>query len=134
MKVTSNMAAPSFTAKLKNNELTTGFVKRMDKNQLDCFKAALTQLDKVHPDDVVELKSRRYEGGKSGGGILYSLVNTKTNNAYSFNCTESKELWNPNNFINAIVSLGTNGTDIHNRVLGDEEKTKRQNEIFDMMA
>ena len=55
IKSTQNATAPSFQAKLKNNDITKKVVNKMDNNQMAEFKTALKDFSKVSPNDVVEI-------------------------------------------------------------------------------
>lgn len=132
MNITSNAVAPNFTAKLKNNDVTTNLVKKMDKNQLKEFKTALAELDKTHPDDVLELKRTGRFESKRGSGATYSIVNLKSNKKSTLVTPVNN--FGPASFINTIKEIATVGSKKHNAVLGDAEKEQAQNEIFDMMV
>ena len=146
IKSTQNTTAPSFQAKLKNNDITKKVVNKMDNNQLAEFKTALKDLSKVSPNDVVEI-SKETKSSSRGFGPYdvnnYYIKNTKDEkDGYMFKSTTDKQLA-PQDLINVIKKVVNPKTKAGKTVLPDnnvapetgaQKKEQAKQEVFDMLA
>lgn len=145
VNTTPNVATPSFQARLKNNDVTTKVVNKMNTAQMAEFKEALTNLSKVSPDDVVEISKEKKSSSRGFGPYdvnNYSIKNSKDKGkGYVFKSTTGK--LEPQDLINVIKKVVNPKTKVGKTVLPDnntnvqpaaEAKQKAKQEILDMMA
>ena len=93
MQITSNVTNPSFTARLKNNEITTTLINNMGHNELKEFNDALVNLKKVYPNDIIELKKGKTIKNGYINSTQYLLVNKdKKTEVSSFSTEASQDL------------------------------------------
>lgn len=138
----SNVATPSFQAKLKNNDVTKNVVNKMNNAQMAEFKEALTNLSKVSPNDVVEISKNKKSSSRDFGPYVvtdYSIKNSKDKGSGQvFKSTTGK--LEPQDLIDVIKKVVNPKTKVAKAVLPDNNvnpqatKAEAKQEIFDMMA
>ncbi|MBR1942499.1 hypothetical protein IJ843_02045 [bacterium] len=132
MKITQSATSPNFTAKLKNNELTEKYINRMNNDQLSDFNKALKKLDKTHPNDTVEMKVIGYIGKNKMKTPMFGFVNTNDESKKS--PVSIDVFMTPNVLIDKVKELATKGSEMHNKVFGDNEKENLKTSIFSMLG
>ena len=145
MQITSNVSNPSFTAKLKNNEVTEALINRMSPIQMKDFRDSLVKLDKVYQNDVLELKktgSENYPEDKMSFDYYSIFNNTKKTEVKSFvvdtsknskdlvaKCKDGDDVKSTvNAFVNKIRDIANPKTNEHKKIFSSKQ------EIFDMLA
>lgn len=131
MNITNNAAQPSFQARIKKNDYMENFVRGLDKKEHAQFKEALTNLAKVAPNDVVEIKQTAQGGGGSTsigdvGEWSPEYKITNMNNPKQ-SMTTNKQM-TAKRMINLINELANPKSEAHAKVFNDSS------DVLDMMA
>lgn len=135
MNIASAQVAPSFTARLKNNNETIDIVKSMDSDQLKSFKSALKDLGKHHENDVFEIKETYTPGEHELDSPTqkWELVNVH-NPKQKINMTPSFHHQIIPNIIDTLKNLSKKGTEEYNTMFNCTKDETTQKEIFSMMV
>ena len=149
MNINSPATQPSFTARVKNDDFMQKYVKESGTGRLNDLKESLSALNKVFPEDTLEIKPN-----KRGGYDVDNL--TKKTSAsfapereltYMMDYTIDQTL--PLKLPKLIKDIATKGTEAYKQVFNDKsepvepkktpqknEKSneKQQKEVLDMLA
>lgn len=77
MNINSNVAQPSFKARLIENEPVAMLRKSMTKEQTDSFNRALDNISKVAPNDVLEIQQTFVHPKRGAQYALKNITNGK---------------------------------------------------------
>lgn len=110
MKIQAIATQPSFTAKLKENAVTTNLIKGMDKKQKAEYDSTIALLDKTNPGKVIEYDVTGKDYLISPSGKCTPI------NLYGFKNLDNEELQvgvkrlSAQNFLETLKAVATEGT------------------------
>ena len=146
MKFNPVTTQPNFTAKVKNNDFMQNYVANSSKNNLENLKTSLKELNKVYPEDTLEI-TRNKKGG-------FDVKNENKKTSVSFGAEKTTvmtaesplEVLKPLSLPKLLKNIATKGTDEFNKVFGAKDNSanvkksdrkstpQEQKEILDMLA
>lgn len=129
MKFNPVTTQPNFTAKVKNNDFMQNYVANSSKNNLENLKTSLKELNKVYPEDTLEINRNKK------GGFDVKNENKKTSVSFSAEKTtvmtaESPlEVLKPLSLPKLLKNIATKGTEEFNKVFGVKPEEKQPSKV-----
>ena len=126
MKITNNVMQPNFQAKLKNNENVTNLLRYANGDEVLQLKGALTNLSKVAPSDILEIRQEESDNPRQK---RYNLVNVNNPDkmlylGFSFDIKKLVEKLN---------QISVEGSDSYNDIF-ESRLEKDKQDVINMLA